>query len=242
MTDKRAADGATLPSNPSTGGPPPLPPPDRSAVTATVEVAHFPAAPVTEPGVAELEVSAAAERLPEPYWNSYGAGVALGLVLLTAFVVTGRGLGASGAVTRMAALAIQKVEASVRGGTAHEKETIARANPYTAQYINDDADALDDFLVYLFVGVAVGGFASGMLSARTRLTTEKGPHTTVRRRLALAMLGGFISAFGARLARGCTSGQALTGGATLAVGSWAFMLAVFAGGYGIAFFVRKEWL
>ena len=69
-----------------------------------------------------------------------------------------------------------------------------------------------------------------------------GPHTTVRRRLAFAMLGGFVSAFGTRLARGCTSGQALTGGATLAVGSWAFMLAVFAGGYALAYFFEKEWL
>ena len=36
---------------------------------------------------------------------------------------------------------------------------------------------------------------------------------------------------GAKLARGCTSGQALTGGALLNVGSWAFMMMVFAGGY-----------
>jgi hypothetical protein len=217
-------------------GPPPLP----QVVSASEAALPSPPASLGEPGEAELRVTS--ERLPEPYWNSYAAGIALGLVLLTAFVVTGRGLGASGAVTRLAAFAIQKTEASVRGGTAHEKETIARKNPYTAQYINDDADALDDFLVYLFVGVAVGGFASGMLSARTRLMTEKGPHATVRGRLALAMLGGFISAFGARLARGCTSGQALTGGATLALGSWVFMMAVFAGGYGIAYFVRKEWL
>ena len=197
------------------------------------------------PGSAQAEEklpAVTAERLPQPYTNSYIAGVGLGLVLLTAFVVTGRGLGASGAVTRMGALTVQKIETSVRGGTAHEKETFARSNPYTAQYINDEEDALDDFLVYLFIGVIVGGFVSGLLAARTRLVTEMGPHTTVRRRLALAMLGGFISALGARLARGCTSGQALTGGATLAVGSWAFMLAVFAGGYGIAYFVRKEWL
>ena len=45
----------------------------------------------------------------------------------------------------------------------------------------------------------------------------------------LAFARGLISAFGARLARGCTSGQALSGGAVLSVGSWAFMFAVFAG-------------
>ena len=47
--------------------------------------------------------------------------------------------------------------------------------------------------------------------------------------------------YGALLARGCTSGQALSGGAVLSVGSWAFMLAVFAGGYGLAWFLRRLW-
>jgi hypothetical protein len=246
MTDSPTQESLSLPADPS------RPPPAPVSLEPTAEIiaqplaeplAEAPVTPAANSDAVELASPApSTERAPQPYWNSYVAGVALGLVLLTAFVVTGRGLGASGAVTRMAALTIQKVETSVRGGTAHEKETIARSNPYTAQYINDDADALDDFLVYLFIGVIVGGFIAGLTSGRTRLVTEMGPHTTVQRRLALAMLGGFISAFGARLARGCTSGQALTGGATLAVGSWAFMLAVFAGGYGIAYFVRKEWL
>ena len=53
---------------------------------------------------------------------------------------------------------------------------------------------------------------------------------------------GFIAAYGARLAKGCTSGQALTGGAILNVGSLVFMLAVFAAAYGLAYFLRKEWL
>mgnify|MGYP006383035491 CR=1 FL=1 len=46
---------------------------------------------------------------------------------------------------------------------------------------------------------------------------------------------------GAHLARGCTSGQALTGGALLNVGSWAFMLMVFVGGYSVAWFMRWQW-
>lgn len=183
-----------------------------------------------------------AKPQPQPYWNSYVAGVALGLVLLAAFVVTGRGLGASGAVTRMAAYSLQSLEASVKGGTAAAGDTIARRNEYTGQYLKGPADPLDDFLVYMFIGVVAGGFISGVLSRRASFEIARGPHTTNMRRLAFAALGGFISAYGARLARGCTSGQALTGGATLALGSWAFMFAVFAGGYAVAYFVRKEWL
>ena len=44
-----------------------------------------------------------------PYADPYLAGVALGLVLLAAFVVMGRGLGASGAFSSVAAVAIDTV-------------------------------------------------------------------------------------------------------------------------------------
>lgn len=195
-----------------------------------------------QPPAADAVVPPADAAAEKPYWNSYVAGVALGLVLLAAFVVTGRGLGASGAVTRLAAHTVQKTEAMVKGGTHAEHDTFARHNAYTAQYINDETDSLDDFLLYMFVGVMVGGFISGVLGRRAKLSTSMGPHTTIQRRLLLASVGGFVSAFGTRLARGCTSGQALTGGATLALGSWAFMFAVFAGAYALAYFVRKEWL
>jgi uncharacterized membrane protein YedE/YeeE len=47
---------------------------------------------------------------------------------------------------------------------------------------------------------------------------------------------------GAVLARGCTSGQALTGGALLSVGSWLFMVGTFAAAYLVAPFVRRAWL
>ncbi|HPB95372.1 MAG TPA: YeeE/YedE thiosulfate transporter family protein, partial [Polyangiaceae bacterium] len=56
------------------------------------------------------------------------------------------------------------------------------------------------------------------------------------------VIGGIISGIAAQVARGCTSGQALTGGAQLALGSWIFMFAVFGGAYGLAYFVRKQWI
>lgn len=250
--------------NPQEGAPEQPKPPEAVAVAVssvvtesgavvTEAVAVLQGPPVVEPPpVAEVAPPAAAHAEPEPdvyvkptpqpYWNSYVAGVFLGLVLLAAFVLTGRGLGASGAVTRMAAHTIQKVEASIHGGTAAEANTIAKHNEYTGQYLKGPADVLDDFLVYMLVGVVIGGFVSGVWARRASFEVVFGPNTTWKRRLFFAALGGFISAYGARLARGCTSGQALTGGATLALGSWAFMLAVFAGGYGIAYFVRKEWI
>ena len=86
-----------------------------------------------------------------------------------------------------------------------------------------------------------GGFISGLFAGRIKRTVEKGPRISVRGRLIFAFFGGALMGFGAKLARGCTSGQALTGGAMLNLGSWAFMLSVFAGGYLIAYFVRRQW-
>ena len=53
---------------------------------------------------------------------------------------------------------------------------------------------------------------------------------------ALTMFG-----IGMVLTRGCASGQGLSGGALMSVGAWIFMLSFFAGGYAIAYFVRREW-
>jgi uncharacterized membrane protein YedE/YeeE len=92
------------------------------------------------------------------------------------------------------------------------------------------------------VAVILGGFLGAVLGGRFKATVERGPSITVRSRLWLAFGGGVIMGFAAALARGCTSGQALSGGATLATGSWVFMMAVFAGGYALAYAVRRQWI
>lgn len=175
-----------------------------------------------------------------PYWNSYKAGAALGLVLLAAFVLMGRGLGASGALTRIASYSVDRVDAVAHGGTEAEPHTLAKRNNYMNQFFQG-SDPFDEFLVYLLAGALIGGFLGGLKSRRFAPKVIRGPRTTDGRRLILALIGGILSAFGARLARGCTSGMALTGGATLAFGSWVFMFAVFGGGYALAYFLRKEW-
>jgi uncharacterized membrane protein YedE/YeeE len=80
------------------------------------------------------------------------------------------------------------------------------------------------------------------MNGRLKPETGKGPRISTRTRWVMAFLGGSFMGFGARMARGCTSGQALSGGAVLSVGSWAFMFAVFAGAYALAYFVRRLWL
>jgi len=175
-----------------------------------------------------VKAEPAERELAAPYMNPYLAGVGLGLVLLAAFVVMGRGLGASGAFNRLVVF--------VLGGLAPEH---AKASPFFASYL--DGPPLKDWLVFEVLGVLAGAFISGLLARRVMVTVEKGPHASVGLRLAMAFAGGLLMAIGAALARGCTSGQALSGGALLNLGSWAFMLSVFAGAYALAYFVRGEW-
>jgi hypothetical protein len=174
---------------------------------------------------------AATRRSAASYMNPYLAGVGLGLVLLSSFVIMGRGLGASGAFSSAVAVAVEA------GNPEHASE-----NAFYSGYLESGVGhPLKSWLIFEVIGVALGGFLSAALAGRLRKTVEKGPRISTRGRLGLAFVGGSMMGVGSKLARGCTSGQALSGGALLNVGSWAFMLMVFAGGYAIAYFLRKEW-
>lgn len=165
-----------------------------------------------------------------PYWNPYGIGFLLGLVLLLTYALTGRGLGATAAFASVSAWLLALVS------PAH-----VEANLVHARYWNEGAPLLS-WTVFLLIGSAIGAFVSGWQGRRLAFTVERGPNVSDRTRLLLAFAGGVIAAFGAKIAKGCTSGQALTGGSMLNVGSLVFMLAVFASAYALAYFVRKEWL
>ena len=166
-----------------------------------------------------------------PYWSPYLAGLGLGLTLLLSFVIMGRGLGASGGFTAL-----------VSAGVGLLAPEHADSNGLFSAYIhNDQGGPLLDWLVFLVGGVLVGGFVSGRLAGRMNGMVEKGPRVTTAKRLMFAFVGGTFMGFAAKLARGCTSGQALTGGSLLSLGSWVFMLSVFAGGYAFAYFLRRQW-
>jgi len=167
---------------------------------------------------------------PAPYMNPYVAGVGLGLVLLAAFVIAGRGLGASGAYATTVSYVVNLV------APAHTAD-----NPFYQKYLSRASNPFKDWLFIEVIGVLIGGFLSGYFARRVGLTVEKGPNISDRGRFALAFVGGALMSIGAQCGRGCTSGQALTGGSLLNLGSWAFMLSVFAGGYGAAYFLRRQW-
>lgn len=169
-------------------------------------------------------------RPEKPYVHPYFGGVVLGIVLFLSFFLTGNGLGSSGGTTRIVTFVEDQIS------PAHVDRT-----PYLLKMAGGDKNPLDDWIIPVFFGALLGGFTSGTIFGRTRIETTKGPNVSKRARWLMAFLGGTIFLYGARMARGCTSGQALTGGASLAAGSWAIMFAIFAGAYALAYFVRRLW-
>jgi hypothetical protein len=167
---------------------------------------------------------------PAPYSDPYLAGIGLGLVLLTAFVLVGRGLGASGAAS-----------AVVAGGLNAVAPQHARSLEWFSGRLSGDSSPFKEWLVFEGMGVFLGALLSGLLARRVSVMVEKGPRASTGARLAMAFVGGTLMAVGAAFAGGCTSGQALTGGSLLNLGSWAFMMMVFAGAYAFAAFMRWEW-
>lgn len=163
------------------------------------------------------------------YMNPYLAGMLLGLVLFAAFFVTGHGLGASGAMSRVVAGTTDKVAPS------HVDH-----HPYLASFARP-GNPLDNWLVWMALGSVLGAMLSGRLAGRLYPEVHKGPGISVSVRLVAAFIGGALMGYGSQWARGCTSGQALSGGAVLSVGSWAFMFSVFGGAYALAYPLRRLW-
>lgn len=166
----------------------------------------------------------------ERYWNPYLCGVLLGVVLYASFLVTGHGLGASGGLARLVTAALKLVTRAT-----------VNANAFFAGFGGGHKATLSNWLVWEVVGVIIGGAVSGLLAGRFRVATQGGPRLPARMRWLAALGGGLLVGWGTQLSRGCTSGQALSGGAVLSAGSWAFMFAVFGGGYLVAYPLRKLW-
>ncbi len=166
------------------------------------------------------------------YMNPYLAGVLLGLLLIATIYITGRGLGASGAVKSAVVATVETIAPVHTAGTHFYKE-------YSGEHTGSP---LMNWLVFEVVGVVIGAFLSGLISNRLDFKLEKGPNSKVSFRVAGALIGGILWGIGSQLGRGCTSGAALSGMAVMSTGGIFTMFAIFAGAYIFAYFFRKLWL
>ena len=165
------------------------------------------------------------------YWNPYFGGFLLGLLIIFTFYVTGRGLGASGAL---------------KSGVVTVVHTIApihaENNLYYSKFIKEGESPMNNWLVFEALGVLLGAFLSGAITGRLKLKVQHSPKISSRRRLIFALIGGLLFGLGAQIARGCTSGAALSGMAVLSTAGFITMLAIFGTGYAVAYFFRKNWI
>ena len=168
------------------------------------------------------------QELPKKnYMNPYLAGIGLGLTLLVSFLVLGAGFGASGGLARIAA------SISLR---------VAEAHTISSEYFGKwGQNPMRYYLVFMLAGIFIGALCSALLANRTKLQIEKGKQSSRFIRITFALIGGILVGFASRLARGCTSGQALSGTALLLTGSFVFLICVFAGGYATAILFRRQW-
>jgi len=155
----------------------------------------------------------------------------LGLLIILTFYLSGRGLGASGALKSGVVTIVDMV------APKH-----AEANAYYSQFIKENESPMNSWLVYEALGVLLGAFLSGALSGRLKLKVQHSPKISSKRRLVFALIGGVLFGFGAQIARGCTSGAALSGMAVLATGGFITMIGIFGTGYLVAYFFRKNWI
>ncbi|WP_299528571.1 YeeE/YedE thiosulfate transporter family protein [uncultured Lutibacter sp.] len=165
------------------------------------------------------------------YWNPYFGGFLLGILILFTFYITGRGLGASGAMKSSVVSIVDTVA-----------PTHAENSAYYSKFISDEKSPMNTWLVFEALGVLIGAFISGGLTGRINWRVQHSPKITSKRRLAFALGGGILFGLGAQIARGCTSGAALSGMAVLSTGGFITMLAIFGSAFAFAYFFRKNWI
>jgi uncharacterized protein len=166
------------------------------------------------------------------YLNPYLGGVLLGIVLLAANFVSGRGLGASGAI---------------KSTVVTVETTIVPSSAESSGFVKEFREAhqgnpMKTWLVFEMLGVLAGGFLSGALSGRLGIKVEHSPKISSTRRMIFALAGGVLFGFGSQLGRGCTSGSALSGMAVLSLGGFITMMFIFGTAFALAYFFRKNWI
>lgn len=165
-----------------------------------------------------------------PFWPPLVAGAALGIVLFGTFLMSGHGLGASGFFARLTAWFGSVIVPAA-----------TRANSYLGPYVHGGHNPLPSWISWEIIGLAIGAGVSALAAGRFRLRLDGAPKLGGGGRMAFAVLGGALTGFGARMARGCTSGIGLSGGATLALAGFLFLIGFFVAGIIVSLAVKRLW-
>lgn len=163
--------------------------------------------------------------LTQRSWSPYVVGVGIGVLSWIAFASADHPIGITTAFENTAALL---GKATVPSATEHQYFQEAEQFPAI------------DWEWMLVLGVFFGSYVSSKLSG-DRTNEAVPPLWTWRfggsptKRFLWAFLGGALMMFGARVAKGCTSGHAISGTLQLAVSSWIFTAVIFVAAVATAF-------
>jgi len=157
---------------------------------------------------------------PGPAWSPYVIGALIGVLSMFTFYFSNKALGASSAY----AMAAGKIG-----------ESVSPQHTRSLKYFQDNPPKLG-WEVALVVGVVAGAFVAAW--SGNELTGQLLPEMWQARfgadsgvlRIVVAIVGGVLMAFGARMAGGCTSGHGISGTLQLSVGSWISAICFFIGG------------
>jgi hypothetical protein len=158
-------------------------------------------------------------------WSPYAVGAGIGVLSWFTFLTARKPIGITGAFESSAAGLGQRFAPRASG-----------VNAYLAR--SEEVPKLD-WEWMLAAGVAIGSWLSSQASGDRR--ARRVPEVWAARfgaspavRDIGAFLGGALMMFGARVAKGCTSGHAISGTQQLAASSWLFSPVMAAAAAGVA--------
>jgi uncharacterized membrane protein YedE/YeeE len=168
----------------------------------------------------------AAQAMPlvrQVRWSPYAVGGGIGILAILTFLVSNEAIGVSGAFARTAGM----IERLFRGDKVRDKDYYRKLPPTV------------NWEWMFVVGLMIGAFVSARLSGDFEVVLvperwQAAAGDSGLLRWAVAFVGGVCMGFGARWARGCTSGHGISGTLQLAVSSWIATAALFLGGIATA--------
>ena len=175
-------------------------------------------------GSPAAEIMVDTRQYPRPAWSPYPVGGLLGVLSWLTFYFSDQPIGASSFYATLAGM-IGKVFA--------KKHTESLAYYKTNPPVADWELA---FVIATVGGAFVAAFSGGEITGEwlPPMWEARFGEATVGLRAAVAIFGGMLMAFGARLAGGCTSGHGISGTLQLSVGSWIAVICFFIGGIAVA--------
>jgi uncharacterized protein len=171
-----------------------------------------------------VEIAVNALDYDGPAWSPYIVGAALGVLSWLTFYFSDKPIGASSAYAT---------------GAGMIGKLFARRHTEALAYFKKSPPVLNWGLVFVLAAI-VGAFISAWSGGETTgrwlppMWEDRFGEGSMGLRALVAVGGGVLMAFGARLADGCTSGHGISGTMQLNVASWIAFICFFIGGVAVA--------